>query len=142
MKKKHLTMPKPEVIQMDDIPTLEIDMDKECTRCNTAGVGKGGLCLQCVSELLKKAQFDAIGTLTLQKAKAEICNMIDEYHKEIDEAYVKADGELTVALGLKMAGTRMAGEVELIVSINFVESRIKHAVKILVNEKQIKIPGV
>lgn len=36
----------------------------------------------------------------------------------------------------------MAGDVELTVSINFVESRVRHAVKLIVNEKQLTIPGV
>jgi hypothetical protein len=119
---------------------IDVDMDKECGRCHEKGACKNGLCMKCIADSLKKNK--AIGWLTMQKAKVEICNMLDEYHKEIDEAYVKADGDLNIPLGLKMAGTRMAGDVELTVSINFVESRIKHAVKLVVNEKQMSIPGV
>ena len=124
----------------DKVPTLEIDMYKACLNCHEMGATESGQCIKCITASLKTDKV--IGYLTLQKAKAELCAMIDEYHDEIDKAYIKADGDLTVALGLKMAGTRMAGEVELTVSINFVESRIKHAVKLTINEKQMKIPGV
>ena len=119
---------------------IDVDMDKECGRCHKKGACKNGLCLSCVTDSLKRNK--AIGWLTMFKAKQEIFNMLDEYHKEIDEAYVKADGELTVALGLKMSGTRLAGDIEITASINFVESRIKHSVKFVVNEKQMQIPGV
>lgn len=79
-----------------DIPTLEIDLDKECARCGEKGVTKSGKCVKCVSYALTAGKV--IGFFTMVKAKTELCNMLDEYHKEIDEAYVKADGDLTVAL--------------------------------------------
>ncbi len=119
---------------------LEINMDKTCLGCHKKGATESGQCLECITKALKTDKV--IGFLAIQKAKAELCAMIDEYHKEIDEAYVKADGDLTVALGLKMAGTRVAGDVELTVSINFVESRIKHSVKLVVNEVQMGLPLV
>lgn len=127
---------------MTEIPKLEIDMDKECERCHEMGATPSGLCLECIAEGLKKAKYQAIGILTIQKAKSEICAMLDEYHEEIDKAYVKAERDLAVALSVKLTPMRLAGEIELVVGINFVESRIKHAVKLVVNEKQMKIPGV
>jgi len=127
------------MIKKDEIPTLEIDMNTKCSICSENGVTKSGLCLKCVA---KKLKGQAIGYSIIRQAQTELCYMLEEYQKEIDEAYIKADGDLTIALGLKMAGTRMAGEVELTVSINFVESRIKHAVKVTVNENQMQLPGM
>ena len=127
---------------MTENPTLEIDMEKPCNVCDEMGATKNGLCLKCVTASLKAFKGRAIGFLTLTRAKAELCVLIDECAKKIDQAYIKADGDLTVALGLKMAGTRMAGEIEIIASINFVESRIKYAHKVVVNEKQMNLPGM
>ena len=118
--------------------TLNIDMDKECNRCSEKGATKSGLCLKCLAETLgnKTINFNVIN-----QAQAEVCAMLFEYAKEIDEAYLKADNDLTVALSLKLSPTRIAGEIELTVGINFVESRIKHAVKVVVDSKQKKLPG-
>ena len=122
------------------MPNLEVHMDKECINCHKMGATDCGQCLECLAKEFGKNM--TIGFLTIQKAKAELCAMLDEYHHEIDKAYVKADGELVVDLKVKMKGTRMAGEVEMVVSIGFIESRIKHAVKLVINEVQMGIPGV
>ena len=122
----------------EEIPTLEIDMDKECSRCGDMGAAPNGLCLTCVASVFVGR---TIGYNVIQQAKAEICAMIDEYADEIDKAYIKASNELAVSLGLKLSPTRIAGEVELVASINFVESRIKHAVKVTISERQRKLPG-
>ena len=117
--------------------TLNIDMDKECGRCSEKGATKSGLCLKCLAEGLKNR---TINFNVINQAQAEVCAMLFEYAKEIDEAYIKADNDLTVALSLKLSPTRIAGEVELTVGINFVESRIKHAIKVVVDSKQRKLP--
>ena len=77
----------------------------------------------------------------IQQAQAEICAMMEEYSKEIDKYYIKSDNDLTVDFNLKLSPTRIAGEVELTIGINFVESRIKHAIKVVVDSKQRKLPG-
>ena len=112
--------------------TIDIDMDKECGRCSEKGATRSGLCLKCVAEALKNR---TINFNVINQAQAEICAMFFEYAKEIDGAYIKADNDLTVALSLKLSPTRIANEVELIVGINFVESRIKHAIKVIVDAK-------
>ena len=127
---------------MTENATLEIDMDKACPTCGEKGVTKSGQCLKCVTATLRALKGRAIGFLTLTRAKTELCALIDEAAKEIDMAYIKAEGDLTVALGLKLAGTRMAGEIETIATINFVEGRFKRAVKFVVNEKQMDLPGM
>ena len=118
--------------------TIDIDLDKECGRCHERGATKSGLCLKCLAETLasKTINFNVIN-----QAQAEVCAMLFEYAKEIDEAYIKADNDLTVALSLKLSPTRIAGEIELIVGINFVESRIKHNIKVIVDSKQRSLPG-
>ena len=118
---------------------LEIDGDKKCSKCEKKGVTKSGLCIGCITKMFKDK---TIGFVTIQQAKAEVCALIDQYADEIDKAYVKAGGSLNVVLGVKLEGTKMAGEVKLTASINFVESRIKDAVEVLVHEKQLGLPGV
>lgn len=118
--------------------TVDIDPDKECNRCSEKGATRSGLCLKCLAETMTNR---TINFKVIQQAQAELGAMISEYAKEIDDAYIKADNDLTVALSLKLSPTRIAGEVELTVGINFVESRIKHAVKIIVDSKQRKLPG-
>jgi len=118
--------------------TVAIDMDKECNRCSEKGATRSGLCLKCLAETMTDR---TIGFNVIQQAQAEICAMLEEYAEDIDKAYIKADNDLTIALSLKLSPTRIAGEVELIVGINFVESRIKHNIKVIVDSKQRKIPG-
>lgn len=120
----------------------DFDTDKKCSVCGRFGTNKDGLCLACV--VLKGKHFwgRVIGFYTLIRAKTEICALIDGAAKEIDMAYIKAEGDLTVALSLKLAGTKMAGEVETIATINFVEGRFKRAVRFVVNEKQMDLPGM
>lgn len=118
--------------------TIDIDLDKECNRCSEKGATKSGLCLKCLAETMVNR---TISYKVIRQAQAEIYAMLEEYAKEIDKAYIKAGDELTVDFKLKLSPTRIAGEVELIVGINFVESRIKHAVKVVVDSKQRKLPG-
>lgn len=118
---------------------LEINGDKECRKCHEKGTTRSGFCLGCINKMFKDK---TIGFITIQQAKAELCALVDQYADEMDKAYVKASGELKVALGLTLVGTKMAGEVKLTATINFVESRIKDAVEVLVHEKQLGLPGV
>ena len=118
--------------------TLNINMDKECNRCSEKGTTKSGLCLKCLAETMVNR---TISYKVIRQVQAEISAMLEEYSKEIDEAYIKADNDLTVALSLKLSPTRIAGEVELTIGINFVESRIKHAIKVVVDSKQRVLPG-
>lgn len=118
---------------------LKIDQNKECRKCHEKGVTPSGFCLDCITKMFKER---TIGFVTIQQAKAELCALVDQYADEMDKAYVKASGELKVALGLTLVGTKMAGEVKLTASINFVESRIKDSTEVLVHEKQLGLPGV
>ena len=123
-----------------EIPTLEIDMDKECERCGEKGTTKRGICLKCVADSIKKNQ--AIGYAVLQRAKAELCAMLDEYAEEIDKAYIQADNELTISLSVKLSPTKLAGEIAMVVGIKFTESKIDHKIKVIVNERQMSLQGM
>ncbi|GAF98145.1 unnamed protein product [marine sediment metagenome] len=127
---------------MTEVPTFEVDADKMCDACGKPGAGVADKCPKCFAMLLKHFKGRAIGFLTLTRAKTELCAYIDEAAKEIDMAYIKADGDLTVDLKLKLAGTRMAGEIETVVTINFVEGRFKRAKKFVVNENQASFAGM
>lgn len=118
--------------------TVNVDLDKECDRCSEKGATRSGFCLKCLAETMANR---TIGFKVIQQAQAEICALMEEHAKEIDKAYIKADNDLTVDFKLKLSPTRIAGEVELTVGINFVESRIKHAIKVVVDSKQRKLPG-
>ena len=122
--------------------TLKFNMDIPCNICGEMGATKNGLCLKCVTASSKTFKDQAVGLLTLTRVKTELCALIDEAAKEIDEAYIKAGGDLTVDLKLKLAGTKMAGEVKVVTSINFVESRFKRTIEVVVNEKQMDLPGM
>ena len=127
---------------MTEDPTVKVDMEKPCNMCGEMGATKSGLCLKCIAASLKAFKDRAIGFLTLTRAKTEFCALIDGAAKEIDEAYIKAGGDLTVDLKLKLASTKIAGEIEIVATINFVESRFKHAARFTINEKQMNLPGM
>jgi len=118
---------------------LKIDQDKNCKKCGELGATPSGICLGCAAKLFKEK---TIGFVTIQQMKAEACHKIDEYAKEIDEAYVKADGEATVKVTSALSGTKMAGQVELKTTIAFVKDRINDSSKILVHESQLGLPGI
>ncbi len=120
------------------IPSLEIDLDKECSKCSEEGVTKSGLCLKCIAQVYKNR---TIGYQVIQQAQVEICAMLEEYAEDIDKAYIKADNDLTIPISIKLGPTRIAGEVELIVASNFVKDRIKYKIKVVVDSKQKKLPG-
>ena len=127
---------------MTENPTVKVDMEKPCNVCGEMGATKSGSCLKCVATSLKAFKGRAIGFFTLTRAKTELCTLVDEAAKEIDEAYIKADGDLTVDLKLKLAGTKTAGKIKTVVTINFVEGRFKRTARFVVNEKQMGLPGI
>lgn len=118
---------------------LNIDTDKECLKCHEKGATPSGFCVDCISTIFKDK---TIGFVTIQQMKAEACHKIDEYAKEIDEAYVKADGEATVKVTLALSGTKMAGQVELKTTIRFVKDLINDSSKTLIHESQLGLPGI
>ena len=40
--------------------TINIDLDKKCTRCGKKGATQGGVCLACVAKAVKNGELDHI----------------------------------------------------------------------------------
>ena len=118
--------------------TVDINMDKECKRCSEKGATKSGLCLKCLAETMVNR---TISYKVILQAQAEISAMLEEFAEDIDKAYLQADNDLTVPFTVQFKPTRIAGEIELIVSTNFVKDRVKHKIKVIVDSKQRKLPG-
>ena len=118
--------------------TIDIDVDKECNRCSEKGATRSGLCLKCLADTMagKTINFNVIN-----QAKAEICAMLEEHAEDIDKAYIKADNELTARFTVKFAPTKIAGEIELIISTDFIKDKVKHKIKVVVGSTQRKFPG-
>jgi len=83
--------------------------------------------------------MEPIGFQSLDKAKTELNAMIDEYAEEINKAYLQNDNELTVSLSVKFSPGKAAGDIVMKAGITFVESKIKHSVELLVNERQLSL---
>jgi len=127
---------------MNEIPTIKIDMDAVCKKCGKKGAYENGLCMSCSIKPLKQALHRELSKMTMDielidRAKAELSGLLDNYAVQICKAYVQNDDELTVSLSLKFSPGDAANSIELEVKINFVESKVKDSVKVLVNEKQI-----
>lgn len=39
-------------------PTIDIDMDRKCTRCKKPGATTGGLCLKCIGKKMTEGGYD------------------------------------------------------------------------------------
>ena len=75
------------------------------------------------------------------KIKREIEGMIDtlltKNLEKINQAYLEADDSLSISFPVKLNPGKPGTGVEVEVTINFVESRVKETMKTTVNEKQI-----
>ena len=59
----------------EQIPTIEIDMDKECSKCHEKGATHNGLCLSCNTDLIIGHETEVRKFLDDKKAKE--ANMLD-----------------------------------------------------------------
>lgn len=48
--------------------TINIDMDRKCTKCRKGGATQNGLCLTCINKAIRSGGYDHI----LKKAKERI----------------------------------------------------------------------
>lgn len=77
-----------------------------------------------------------IGPKTIEQAKRLTNELLDTY-QNIKEAYVKAEGGVSVGLTLKITpDDSRAGFVYVDAQINFVESRVKDSVVVSICENQ------
>jgi len=45
---------------MKTILTINIDLDKKCTRCKKAGATQSGLCMRCIAQGIIKGEYEHI----------------------------------------------------------------------------------
>lgn len=57
--------------------TINIDMDKKCSRCHKPGACDNGLCMKCIAKAMKKGEFNHL----IKKDKPIFENM-EKIHKE------------------------------------------------------------
>lgn len=137
---------------MNEIPKIEINMDRPCIQCGKPGAckrrdGSDGLCLECTTKVVTgittifkgKVKDMDISDKMIKQAEAEISNLLEEHIAEINEAYIKAENELTISLGLKFVPGKGAGEIKMTTSIASADSKIKESntVTFDINQKQL-----
>ena len=71
--------------------------------------------------------------------KQIISGLLTDYETEIKEAFEKM-GELSISLPVKIRQSPKGNEV--IVGISFFTGKVKEDVKIVVDENQLKLPGM
>jgi hypothetical protein len=79
-----------------------------------------------------------INKKVLKEGLDTIENLLADYANEIEEAYSKADGKLTVNLPLSFTPSE-GGQIEVKADINFVLSRIKDSQTRLVDPQQMEL---
>ena len=47
--------------------TIEVNLDKKCTRCGKGGACQSGLCMKCITKAVQRGEFDHI----IDKVKRE-----------------------------------------------------------------------
>jgi hypothetical protein len=45
---------------MEELPTISVNIDKKCTRCNKKGAAQNGLCMKCIIKAVGKGEYDHI----------------------------------------------------------------------------------
>jgi len=56
----------------EQIPTIHIDLNKKCRKCERRGAAKNGLCLLCIDEHLKHNEYKEVSSRLLGKTKKEL----------------------------------------------------------------------
>jgi len=77
-----------------------------------------------------------IGPKTIDKATELIGAMLKIHRADIDKAFLKTDGVLTVSLGVKFKPSEAQGEIEIESTIKFVTDQVKDSAMVIFNENQ------
>jgi hypothetical protein len=111
---------------MDEKNTVEIDMNKPCTKCGQMGATGAGVCLECVSASLADNGQGLIDEALISSWK-QMKQLMTIHTAAIKEAYLSSDdGKLSVGLSVELTPSEeIANSIRVKVKINFVESRIK-----------------
>jgi len=81
-----------------------------------------------------------IGNERMAAGCNDVVDLLQEAHKEIDEAYQNNDNDVGINLTLKYKRDKH-GDVEMETNINFVQVRYKNKIKRVVDEGQRPLPG-
>ena len=76
-----------------------------------------------------------IGPRTIHLIKEQIEHLIDEYSYSIDDAYLRADKDLTVSIAVKLTPDNKGTKVKT--TISFVAEKISDEMTVVFDENQI-----
>ena len=73
---------------------------------------------------------------TISKAVENLHQLLTTHSVAIGQAYINCENELSVSLGVKFQPSKGAGDVDMISSISFTESKIKDSIKTTLDPNQ------
>ncbi len=114
---------------------IEINQDVKCVQCGKPGATQSGLCLWCVGEKIMVSPF----LKGLHKIPSVISDLIQEYQKEIEEAWSNiGDSEfLSISFSAKMGLTQGKGVSEI--GIRFSKEKVKGSKRVEWDPKQMSL---
>ena len=134
--------------------TINVDMDKKCSRCGKNGATQNGICMKCMGNMVKKGELNHI----IKKVKGDRMNesentklvdgirdmvdrLLEEKADHIGQAVeLTEDGKVSVGIGVKIVETEI-GVKEIKVSLRLVKERIK-AEKAWLLDSRPNLPGM
>ena len=126
---------------MGKVFDMTIDDAATCERCGGGGRVNGGICLDCINEILGHPDSQKIGSQAFQFDRQQIlANLIDNWMR-IDRAFLRCEGALTVNNTVKFS-IAANGKLDVEVGIKFKESEVNDKAKAQIDEKQLQVPGV
>ncbi len=109
---------------------IEFDTNTPCSRCGQIGsTGKGGICLDCVTNRLSK-----IGPKTIKAVADQVEAMLFTYQKNLNQAYPNEEN-LRIAFSVDI-GPGTGGDLVVTTKISCIESRGKDETQTTVNGRQ------
>ena len=78
-----------------------------------------------------------ISPIILNQAKQMIEGLLDDYNREIDEAYLNCDPDLTINITVKFAPNKDG--IKVGAGISFVKEKIKNSISVVIDDKQLNL---
>ena len=63
--------------------------------------------------------------------------LLDDYHREIDTAYLNSDPDLTVSMSVKYAPDKDG--IKLTTGISFIKEKAKNSISVVIDPKQLPL---
>ena len=119
-------------------PTINIDMDKACSKCGHMGACGNGLCMECSGKLMTEKAKWKIGEKTIKACISIIQSYLWQKQSEINRAYVLMPGEISIGLSLKILPDSGINQVKG--GINFTIEKCKEdCAPVFVDEDQMDL---